>query len=606
MVALAATPPAPPHYAGLVIFRWGNYAGRAVPLFLLTRSRQHGEWGFPKAKLAVGECSAACAVRAGRAALCGVELALEPAAGVHTLAYSVHTPPAAADQHELRRVALHVACAPAGLRTPDSAAWLPRVAAEVRAGHAEMCELLSSVEREVVALRDAALPAAPPALLPPPPAAAATNEAGAAHLLPTDLLIAILNRSDSQALGACWSVCASWHAAARSITARALDQLDALARGEPVAPSADDLWWLSQLDLKLLRARLLCARARESGALGALAHACYTHGTAPECAPAERACSWPSAGPPPLGTVWHSEAPRMARACVAFAACEAMLAPGAAARELTTVRHEAARTAVAAASSSFVRTLLSRLRADAQARDGGHAKPDGSRLATGREAGGEARTSSDLAPEPANDADAASDRAAPRGRARAPVDAAHLSRFLAQLFAHGFAPWADTRRTLRAFGWLSGALIVDLDSYVSARADAADALGAVRGGGSAAERARAERRVAGERALALCELIAGCAMRLQLEVREAADGATRRALRELLGCTLNHLAGALPEIHERWVAFADGALPPRATAALEALLAFQIDDAWELADGQAGRITLGIPDTRVARYGANC
>jgi uncharacterized protein YjiS (DUF1127 family) len=165
-----------------------------------------------------------------------------------------------------------------------------------------------------------------------------------------------------------------------------------------------------------------------------------------------------------------------------------------------------------------------------------------------------------------------------------------VARFLAQLFAAGFAPWADRRRSLRLFRRLSGRLLSDIEAFVSVH-EAAGAAGADVG---------VARRAASDSAECLCELIASCAMRLQLEAREAPNGFTRRALEGLRDATLGLLSDALADIHDRFAVAGRGALTPRATGALDALLAFQLAG-WELSDTEPGVPALGIPDARIAR-----
>lgn len=327
-----------PHAAGAAVYRWGvQSCGRPTVFYLLLRSRTaRKEWGFPKVPLGADEPTAVGARRALRSAL-GVELELEPAAGVHALSYTLPQPTARCPDG-VKRTAFHVATAPAGLRTSTDgdAVWLPLLAAEIRAEHAEMRELLRAMERAIIAK----LPPPPVEgdVIEPEPTAAAAGPA-AAHAagvegdapigrLGLDLLTAVLNHTDARALAQCWAVDHTWHAATRAITARALQQLDAIvagaplrasvagarpARGEPAGSeqaelrlSADDVWWLSQLHPPLLRAQLERAPAR----LPSMARVCFDLGVGvPE--PGAR-----------LPRLCATEASRMARAASVFDECE--------------------------------------------------------------------------------------------------------------------------------------------------------------------------------------------------------------------------------------------------------------------------------------------
>lgn len=176
-------------------------------------------------------------------------------------------------------------------------------------------------------------------------------------------------------------------------------------------------------------------------------------------------------------------------------------------------------------------------------------------------------------------------------------------RLLGQLFAHGFAPWADRRRTVRLFRRLSARLLYDVDCFISAFPTAAAAAAAehdVHARAARDESLALARRVASDAVVCLCELVACCAMRLQLETRAAADGLTRRAIEGLRDATLGALCDMLPGVVERWTGAPGGALTPRARAALDALRAFQLSN-WELSYAEPGVPALGLPDVRVAR-----
>lgn len=632
---------APPHAAGTAVYRWGTSGGRAAIHYLLLRdTRRPKEWGFPKAVLSSGESTTTAARRALRSAL-GVSFELEDAAGVHALTYVLPHPTARFPDGQ-KRCIFHVACAPEGLRTSTDgdAVWLPLAAAEIRAEHAEMRALLRALERAIVsASHSAQAPegaSAAPVARPPAaaPAAALATERGTVEgesgvcLLGFDLLVAVLNHTDALTLGHCWTVSRAWHAAVRSITARALHTLDALSAGAPLradgsgnrrprpARSAagaaelvlgsDDIWWLSQLHPPLLRAQLL----RNSAALPSLAHACYEH--------AVRASAASDGAPPPLPRLVSTEASRMALAAVAFAACDRAAPAGSA-------------SAAANGCGSFGETLLARVRAETRVAGTSFLAAWAQRHAAAGEGGGAWKWGGGqqggsgsaafgfeaISYEPAESSSGALGVNAAGDGSNAAQGAEHAvpprvgselaaCRFFAQLFAHGFAPWADRRRTLRLFHRLSCRLLCDVDSFVAATSPAAaDAGDGCAGSGRSVPGVDVEtlglaRRVASDSVVVLCELVACCAMRLQLEWREATDGFTRHALELLRDAAVAGLAEALPEVSERWVRAGGGALTPGASGALSALRAFEAVG-WELEYGSPGMPALGVPDLRIAR-----
>lgn len=548
-----------PTAAGCVLYRRGQALGGPALTYLLARTR-HNEWAPPKVRLRVDEAADVGARRSALRAL-GVECELDLAAGAHELVYAL---PVSVSEHAGAPALAHALffCAPVplGVRTPEGAVWLPLAAAELRAGHPELRELLRRVDH---AVRKTDGPAPGPTVAPDP--APVDLSAALSH----DALHAILALADAETLGAAWSVSRAWHEVAAALTARALTQLDGLiaaaeasaaspASHAPPSLSVDDTCWLAQLPLPLLTAKL----GRSRAALGALAAICYDAAIsapehpsqAPRLPPRARAHG---ASPTILPRLPWSAAPRLARACATFASVDQCCdVPPAA--------------ALPASRGPFCDVLLARLR-EASRAEGGYIRRWAS-LDDGRAVPDE-----------------------PAAAARLPA-----CRLAAQLFAAGFAPWADRRRTLRIYSKLVGRLLYDVDLYVDRWREMSAARRASAADAAVAASAAVAQRVASDSVLALSELVANCGMRLELEIGNTSCLPTRQAFHGLLDSVVVTVAELLPELLERWVAHAPGALTPPAVSALRTLAAFA-DAGWSLPPGHPGIPELGVPSERLPR-----
>ncbi|KAJ1629861.1 hypothetical protein T492DRAFT_107057 [Pavlovales sp. CCMP2436] len=378
----------------------------------------------------------------------------------------------------------------------------------------------------------------------------AVDEPAAASGLHHDALVAALLLTDGRTLGQCWTVSHAFHLAARCITARALEQLDALAHGAvlrvqlagdgmssrfhhdasgelQVCMSADDLYWLAQLHPSMLSALL----ARAPGSFAALAHACcdlataavesaQVHASSPRWVGRRADAQGESrqSAPPLLARLAWTDVPRIALACVYFEHASKLSS----AREGPGV------------DSGFADTVLSRLRVQTRLHRSfleewvrchlgvrwAGAGSEAGHLAIGTDCVYLPGASADGGPSEAADAEAPPSSQA--GSSRLLLS----SRFLAQLFAQGFAPRADRRRSVWLFRRLAGVLISEIHLFFSAF-DAAPAI-------ANDEAVEVARRAASDCLCVLCELLACASMRLVLEAREAATAAVARAFTDLL------------------------------------------------------------------------